>query len=125
MRYLAFLAIAVFFTISVLVSTRREWFGFINGTLGGDKPAHFVGAGLLSFFVVLGFSALSARGRPFGPLGSLAAAALLVTLEEVIQLAIPTRVFSLDDLAWSLAGVLIFGLVAAGINRIGHPRGQI
>ena len=125
MRYLAFLAIAFFCTISVLVSTRREWFGFINGATGGDKPAHFVGAGLLSFFVVLGFSALTGHRRPLGPIGSLAAATLLVTLEEVIQLAIPSRVFSLDDLAWSLAGVLIFGLAAAGIMRIGRLRGQI
>ena len=95
------------------------------GQREGTSSAHFVGAGLLSFFMVLGFSALSAHGRPLGPLGSLAAAALLVTLEEVVQLAIPSRVFSLDDLAWSLAGVLIFGLVAAGIKRIGHPPGQM
>jgi hypothetical protein len=92
--------------------------------LGGDKPAHFAGAGLLSFFVVLGFSALSAHGRPLGPMGSLAAAALLVTLEEVVQLAIPTRVFSLDDLAWSLAGVLIFGLAATGMKWTVHRRNQ-
>jgi hypothetical protein len=42
----------------------------------------------------------------------------------VIQLAIPSRTFSLDDLAWSLAGVLVFGLAAAGIDRIRRLRGQ-
>jgi hypothetical protein len=38
----------------------------------------------------------------------------------VIQLAIPSRAFVLDDLAWSLAGVLVFGLAATGIEQIGH-----
>jgi len=32
MKYLAYLAIATFFTISALVSVRKEWFGFIYGT---------------------------------------------------------------------------------------------
>ena len=124
MRYLAFLAIATFFTISALVSVRKEWFGFIYGIPGKDQAVHFVGAGLLSFFMVLGFSSLATHGRRLDPTASLTAAALLVTLDEVIQLAIPSRTFSLNDLAWSLAGVLIFGLAATGIRWIGHLLGK-
>ena len=37
MRYLAYLAIATFFSISALVSVHKEWFGFIYGLPGGDK----------------------------------------------------------------------------------------
>ena len=122
MRYLAFLAIATFFTISALVSVRKEWFGFIYGIPGKDQLAHFVGAGLLSFFMVLGFSSLATQDRRLDPTASLAAAALLVTLDEVVQLAIPSRTFSLNDLAWSLAGVLVFGLAATGIQWIGRLR---
>ena len=55
MRYLAFLAIATFFTINALVSVRKEWFGFIYGIPGKDQAVRFVDAGLLSFFMVLGF----------------------------------------------------------------------
>ena len=122
MRYLAYLAIAAFLSISALVSIRKPWFWFIYDFPGGDKFAHFVGPGLLSFFMMLGFSVMTTQGRRHAPTASLAVTALLVTLDEIVQLAIPSRTFSLDDLAWSLAGVLIFGLVAAGIEWIRHLR---
>lgn len=122
MRYLAYLAIATFVTISALVSIRKEWFGFIYGIPGKDLLVHFVGMGLLAFFMVLGFSSRTTHGRPLSPLASMAVATLLVTIDEVSQLAIPSRTFSLDDLAWSLAGVLLFGLAAAGIEWIGPLR---
>ena len=124
MRVLAYLAIATFCTISALASIHTEWFGFIYAIPGKDLFAHFVGMGLLSFFMVLGFSSRDSRGRSLGPLASMTAATLLVTLDEVIQLAIPSRNFSLDDLAWSFSGVLVFGLAAAGIDRIRRQRGQ-
>ena len=124
MRYLAYLAIATFFTISTLVSVRIEWFGFIYGIPGKDLLVHFVGMGLLAFFMVLGFSSRTTHGRPLSPLASMAVATLLVTLDEVSQLAIPSRTFSLDDLAWSFAGVLVFGLAATGVEWIVHLRKQ-
>jgi hypothetical protein len=121
-RYLAFLAMAVYITISALVSVRKEWFGSIYSLPGRDHLAHFFGAGLLSSFMVLGITSLATRRRPSGSLATLAAAALLVTLNEVFQLAIPSRVFDLHDLAWSLAGVAAFGLSAAGIDRFRRLR---
>ena len=121
MRYLAFLAIAAFFSISVLVSVYSEWFGFIYYDLpGGDRFAHFLGPGLLAFFMVLGLSSRAAHHRLPSPAVSLAAAALLVTLDEVIQLSIASRTFELKDLAWSLIGVLVFGLAATGIIWVGR-----
>jgi hypothetical protein len=120
MRYLAYLSIATFFTISALVSTHKEWFSFIYGVPGKDYLTHFIGMGLLAFFMVLGFSSRAANHRILSPVASLAAASLLVTLDEVIQLAIPSRTFELKDLAWGLTGVLIFGLAAICIQRIRH-----
>jgi VanZ family protein len=122
MRTLAYLAIATFYSISALVSLRKPWFGFIYTFPGGDKFAHFVGPGLLSFFIVLGFSSPATSGRPRAPIACLAAAALLVTLDEVIQLAIPSRAFEWKDLAWSLTGVLVFGLLATAVQWIGRRR---
>ena len=122
MRYMALLAFTTFITISALVSTRKEWFGFVYDVPGGDKFFHFVGMGLLSFFMVLGFSSLTTHGRRIGSTAIVTAVALLVTLDELLQLAIPSRTFSLDDLAWSLAGVLVFGLVATAIEWIVHLR---
>ena len=124
MRYLAFLAITTFFTISVMVSSRKEWFGFVYNVPGGDKLFHFVGMGLLAFYMVLGFSSRTTHDHRPGPIAILAAVALLVTLDEAVQLAIPSRVFDLGDLAWSLAGVLVFGLTATGIKWIQHRRNQ-
>lgn len=122
MRYFAYLAIAAFFTISALVSIHKEWFGFIYGIPGRDHVAHFVSMGLLSFLMVLGFSYRTTHGRPLNPLVSMAIATLLVTLDEFSQIAIPSRTFSLDDLAWSYSGVLVFGLASAGIGKIRHLR---
>ena len=75
--------------------------GFVGnpGVPGKATFAHFIGMGLLSCFMVLGFSSRATHGRPLNPLARMAAATLLVTLDEVIQLAIPSRTFSLDDLA--------------------------
>ena len=77
--------------------------------------------GLLSIFMVLGFSWPATHGRSIGLLASMAAATLLVTLDDVIQLTIPSRTFSLNDLACSLVGVLVFGLASAGIEFIRWP----
>ena len=118
MRYLAFLALAASVSISALASVHWEWFGFIYGLPGRDKLVHFLGPGLLAFCMVLGFSSRAANHRLLSPVASLAAASLLVTLDEVIQLAISSRTFELKDLAWSLTGVLVFGLAAIGIQWI-------
>ncbi len=112
MRFLAFLALAAYVSISALVSIHREWFGFIYNLPGGDKFAHFLGPGLLAFCMVLGFSSRATHHRLLSPVACLVAAALLATFDEVIQLAISSRAFELKDLAWSLTGVLVFGLAA-------------
>lgn len=100
------------------MSIRKEWFGFIYIMPGNDQFAHFIGMGLLSFFMVLGFSYPATHDRSLEPLASMAAAALLVTLDELLQFAISSRAFLLDELACSLAGVLVFGLAAACIEWI-------
>jgi len=122
MKTMAILAFTTFMTITILVSTRKDWFGFVYDVPGGDKSFHFIGMGLLSFFMVLGFSSLITHGHRLGPIAMVTAIALLVTLDELIQLAIPSRTFSMDDLAWSLAGVLVFGVAATAIQWIGQRR---
>jgi VanZ family protein len=124
MKYIALLTIAAYFSINALVSAKGEWFGFIYDVPGGDNIAHFVGSGLLAFIMVLGFSSLGTNHRQFGPIASLVAATLLVTLGEIIQIAMPSRDFQLDDLAWSFAGILVFGLAATGLERIRRRLGQ-
>ena len=68
--------------------------------------------GLLSVFMVTGFSSLVVRNRTYGPFSILGGIILLVTLEELGQLVIPSRTFDLTDLGWGYAGIAIFSLPA-------------
>ena len=109
-RILALLAIVMYLGVSILASIQPEWFEFVQGLRGRDKLIHFLGAGLLSVFIVTGFSSLVVRNRIYGPFSILGGIILLVTLEELGQLVIPSRTFDLTDLGWSYAGIVIFGL---------------
>ena len=109
-RILALLAIVMYLGVSILASSQPEWFEFVQGLRGRDKLIHFLGAGLLSVFIVTGFSSLVVRNRIYGPFSILGGIILLVTLEELGQLVIPSRTFDLTDLGWSYAGIVIFGL---------------
>ena len=117
MKILALLAIAVFFSISALVSIQPEWFKFVQGVPGRDKLFHFLGAGILSLLNVTGFSSDVARSRIYGPLLILGVVTLLITLEEFVQLAIPSRTFALADLGWSYVGIAVFGLPAIWLRQ--------
>ena len=112
MKYFAILAIAAFISLSVLLSLQPDWFEFMYSIPGRDKSVHFVVSGVLSYAVVAGFSEAPFRGRTAGPLLCLVVTTLLVTFEEITQLAIPTRHFTLLDLGCSYAGILVFGLAA-------------
>lgn len=112
MKTLALLAIAAAFCLSVASSVQSDWFDFIYAIPGRDKSVHFVVGGVLSFLVVAGFSGTAWRGYTLGPPVWLVLTALLVTLDEVTQLAIPTRTFALLDLGFSYAGVVLAGLAA-------------
>lgn len=84
---------------------------------GRDKTAHFVLMGGLAFFAVLGFAGTRLGGRRVSGPAVLGGVVALVTLEEIVQRWIPLRAFSLEDFAWSLAGVACLGGAAAGWQR--------
>ena len=111
-RNLAILALVAFFALSALSSVQPEWFAFVQGVPGRDKLLHFLGAGVLSVLNVIGFSPAGVRGRTYQGVLLLGAVVLLITLEELLQLAIPSRNFALADLGWSYAGIAVFGLPA-------------
>jgi hypothetical protein len=117
-RTLALLAILAFIAISALMSIHPAWFVFVQGVPGRDKLLHCLGVGLLAVITVIGFSSPDSRHRQWRPLWVLAAIALLVTLEEFGQLAIPTRAFDPADLAWSYTGMGLFGLPAVWLARL-------
>lgn len=91
-------------------------FGFVLDVPGGDVTAHVVLMGLLSLTVNL---AVSRSRRPLGVVPCTALLLVAVTLEELSQKLIPTRTFSLVDLAASYAGILAFAGLAAWIQSRG------
>lgn len=84
----------------------------------GDKVGHFLLMGFLSFS--LNWTVLASRAN----LGLVRviwtvslSLAFLVTLEELSQQFFPKRTFSLLDLAFSYAGIVVFGWLAALVTR--------
>lgn len=120
-RNLTLLAIVVYLGASVLASIQPEWFGFIHDIPGRDKLIHFLGAGFLSFLIITGFSPVMVHNRTYGPFSMLGAITLLITLEEFVQLAVPSRTFDLTDLGWNYAGIAVFGLPAIWLRRVKEP----
>ena len=90
---------------------------FAAGIPYGDKIGHFIVMGMMALLVNL---LLSSRRQSIGKreflLGSLIVAGI-VTTEEFAQIFIPTRTFSLFDLAADYAGIAIFGRLAAVLSR--------
>jgi hypothetical protein len=103
MRGLAAITIFAVVGISLLATLGYgpTLFGFVTSVPGGDLTGHFVLGGVVSLVVNLAFA-----GRRWTCIGLVLGG---VILEEVIQLYLPTRTFSVADLLASGAGVIIFG----------------
>ena len=80
---------------------------------GRDKTGHFLLMGGFAGVSVLAFSGRRLAERRLSALAVMAGVALVVVLEETVQLWLPNRTFSGVDLASSLSGVASFGAIAA------------
>lgn len=105
-------ALGAFAAISLAATLWPRRFKLVQQLPGSDKGAHFVVMAALTLVVVLALSGSAWRGSRLGSAWWLTAVFLLVTAEEVSQLAIPGRTFSWLDLAYSWAGVAAGGLLA-------------
>lgn len=76
----------------------------------GDKVGHFLLMGSVAFLVTL------AMPRDWRLRGLILLAGLIM-LEEFSQLIFKTRTFDLIDLACSLAGVTVFGILSILLNQ--------
>jgi VanZ family protein len=89
---------------------------------GRDKTGHFLLMGWFARVSVLAFAGRRVAARRVSALAVTAGVAVIVALEEAVQLWLPHRTFSGVDLASSLAGVASFGALA-GIWRARGERG--
>lgn len=112
----AFAGFIVLVIVVADVGLGRTLFTFLEHVPGGDKTGHFVLMGVLSLLVNLSLGAARVTLGPVSALkGSLIVAAL-VTLEELSQVFLAYRGFSLLDLAADFAGIVLFGRLAALIT---------
>jgi VanZ family protein len=81
---------------------------------GRDKTGHFLLMGGLAAISVLALAGRRLGARRVSSTDVLALVVAIVVVEECAQRWLPNRTFSLEDLAWSLAGVACFGAVASG-----------
>lgn len=121
MQRLVFFARALFVLLALVVfvfiwsadngvsNAALDW---LRGVRHGDKYAHFLVYGMLAFLLHIGM-----RGKVWRWWGLAVPAAAILVLgfglaEEITQLALPRRQFSVMDLACNLGGVLFFTLLA-------------
>ena len=83
-----------------------------------DKIGHFLLMGLLSFLAVIASNSLIRKTTRPQILLPILLVALFVAAEEVSQIFIRSRTFSLTDLFASWLGVALFGALAAHIASI-------
>lgn len=106
--------------IALAVALNMGWFGRIDlkKMPGKDKAVHFVLMGLFAVGVNMCFSCSIFRVMRIPVPKGAVLAAVLVTLDEVVQIWVPGRTFSWADLAMSLAGVVVFSLLTCVIYRL-------
>lgn len=116
MRRIIAIVLALLALISLLLIVRAADAGQLPDFItqlynfeNGDKVGHFLLMGSVAFLLTL---AMPKAWR----LPGLILLAGLITLEEFTQRIFKTRTFSLLDLAFSLAGVTVFGLLSVFLN---------
>lgn len=119
-RYIALAFTLFILGVIYLANTQANIFAFVNMIPLGDKWGHFILIGTLSFLVNL---AVWQNGRAQGRWGIVKVSAivtLFVALEEISQIWLPNRTFSLLDLTFDLLGIITFGAIAHYLTRHGR-----
>lgn len=113
-----FVLILILIVLVANLGLAPSLFGFLTRIPYGDKLGHFVLAGMFALLVNLWLRASRVRIGSMDVLkGSLIVLAI-ITVEEFSQLFLQFRGFSLIDLVFDYAGILVFGHLAAHlVNR--------
>lgn len=116
--------IAILFSIFILMvilaadlGVGSPFFALVRRVPGADKTGHFILIGLLAFFVIWAVMDVSSRSSRSACIKSMLVLAAIITLEELTQLFLRFRGFSYADLAFDYLGILLFGCLAAFLQR--------
>ena len=113
-----FIFILILIIAAANLGLARELFAPIYSFPHGDVVGHFALMGTLSLLVSLGFPT---QRTQIGPLHLLRGSLILlglITLEELSQIFLDNRSFSLLDLSANYAGILLFGELGAQLRKI-------
>ncbi len=124
MKRAALLAIAGVVGIIVALDLRAAPYVMevVRRVPGRDTTGHFVLFGALSLLINLAFAGSRVRGRELGVQMCTGLLLAAIVLEEYSQKLIPGRDFNLTDLGSSVAGTLLFAVVAWAIMARARAR---
>jgi VanZ family protein len=112
-------ALAVGFGALVAVISAAASLGFgvrylvlIHSLPGGDIVGHFLLIGSLAFVSALAFVEVGSPRRWFQWARVVVVLGTVMAGDELLQIALPLRSFSLHDLLANAAGILVFSLLA-------------
>lgn len=110
-----FIVLLILIVIAANMGLGPSFFSFVYLLPGGDKAGHFILMGLLSFLINSVMRASRVQVFSFDLLkGSLIVMAI-VTIEELSQIFLQYRGFSIFDLFFDYTGIIVFGQFAAFI----------
>jgi VanZ family protein len=112
-----FFLVLILMVIIANLGLGQIYFPFVYNVPGLDKIGHFLLMGMLSFLVNL---LLEGRRVSLIKMNILAGnlwVAIIVTLEELSQIFLVYRAFSLVDLAFDLGGIFLGGRLAARLRN--------
>jgi VanZ family protein len=113
--------IALSATASLRPALLLQWTPYLPGR---DKTGHFLLMGGFAAVAVLAFAGRRVGSRTISVAAVSLAVTLIVVSEEGLQRWLPSRTLSLEDLAYSLAGVFICGGLACAWRAFRGGRGQ-
>ena len=112
LAFLAFAGFIIFVIIQVNTGAEMPWLGRLGGIPYLDKAGHFFLMGGLAFLAVMAIAPRLPAPPKKATLQVLTVLLLLIAAEEISQIWIPSRTFSLADFGFDLAGVACFGSLA-------------
>jgi hypothetical protein len=107
-----FIFILVLIIVIANLGLGPAYFPFFYKIPGLDKIGHFFLTGLLSYFVNTLFNGKKVKVLSLSTLKGSLVVFTIVALEELSQILLVYRAFSILDLGFDLAGIIIFGRLA-------------
>lgn len=109
---IVFIVLIILIIIVANLGLGPSFFPFIYQIPGGDKIGHFFLMGILSFLVNSVLKTRKIRIFSINFLLGILIVMAIVTIEEVSQIFLDYRAFSIIDLVFDYFGIVLFGYLA-------------